>query len=42
MRMTSRRRAEYFIGEFVKGRVNAFVLDIERGGRPAKLVYQVR
>jgi hypothetical protein len=42
MRMTNRRRAEYFIKEFVKDRANAFVLDIERGGKPHKLIYQVR
>ncbi len=42
MRMTSRRRAEYFIGEFARDRSNAFVLDIERDGDPMKMVYQVR
>ena len=42
MNMTSQRRAEYFIGEFVKNRVNAFVLDIERGGTEQKLIYLVR
>lgn len=40
--MTSQMRAEYFIGEFVKNRVNAFVLDIERSGKQAKLIYMVR
>lgn len=40
--MTSRRRAEYFIREFAANRANAFVLDIERGGKPEKLIYQVR
>jgi len=42
MKMTSRQRAEYFISEFAKDRANAFVLDIERGGKPEKLIYQVR
>lgn len=42
MRMTSQRRAEYFIGEFVQGRLGAVVLDIERDGKPQKLVYLVK
>ncbi|HEY8241727.1 MAG TPA: hypothetical protein VIH35_09785 [Kiritimatiellia bacterium] len=42
MNMTSQKRAEYFIGEFVKNRVNAFVLDIERGGKTEKLIYMIR
>jgi len=42
MRMTNRRRAEYFIKEFVADRANAFVLDIERDGSQEKLIYQVR
>lgn len=42
MDMTNRRRAEYFINEFVKDRVNAFVIDIERGGGSQKLIYEVR
>jgi len=40
--MTNRRRAEYFIGEFVKDRANAFVIEVERDGRKDKLIYQVR
>ena len=40
--MTSRRRAEYLIDEFLKNRVGAVVLDIERDGQPAKLIYQIR
>ena len=40
--MTSQKRAEYFIGEFVKNRANAFVIDIERGGKPEKLIYMIR
>jgi len=42
MRMTSQSRAEYFIGEFVKERLGAVVLDIERDGRPQKLIYLLR
>ena len=42
MNMTSQKRAEYFMGEFMKNRLNAFVLDIERGGKPEKLIYLVR
>ena len=42
MEMTSRQRAEYFISEFAKDRANAFVIDIEREGKPQKLIYQVR
>lgn len=42
MPMTSQVRAEYFINEFVKNRVNGFVLDIERAGRKEKLIYMVR
>lgn len=42
MNMTSQARAEYFIGEFVKDRLGALVLDIERGGKPEKLIYLFR
>lgn len=42
MRMTSQRRAEYFIGEFVQNRLGAVVLDIEREGQPQKLIYLVK
>lgn len=42
MPMTSQSRAEYFINEFVKNRVNGFVLDVERSGRKEKLIYMVR
>jgi type II secretion system protein C len=40
--MTSQKRAEYFLGEFVKNRMNALVIDVERSGRPEKLIYFVR
>ncbi len=42
MRMTSQARAEYFISEFVKNRMSAVVLDVERNGQPKKLVYLIR
>lgn len=42
MPMTSRRRAEYFLSEFVDDRLNAFVIEIERQGEPIKLIYEVR
>lgn len=40
--MENRRRAEYFIKEFVNDRSNAFVLKIERNGKEEKFIYQVR
>ena len=42
MNMISQRRAEYFISEFVKNRVSALVLDIERDGQAKKLIYMIR
>jgi type II secretory pathway component PulC len=42
LHMTSQKRAEHFIGEFVKGNLGAVVLDIEREGRPEKLVYLIK
>ncbi|MDD4872391.1 MAG: hypothetical protein PHR77_17705 [Kiritimatiellae bacterium] len=42
MQMTNRRRAEYFISEFVSDRANAFILEVERGGKQEKLLYEVR
>lgn len=42
MRMVSQRRAEYFITEFMKNRVNALVFDVERGGAEQKLIYLIR
>lgn len=42
MPMTNRRRAEHFIGEFVRDRANIFVLDVERKGKPLQLTYQLR
>jgi type II secretory pathway component PulC len=40
--MTSQLRAEYFLNEFVKNRVNGFVIDIEREGKKDRLIYMVR
>jgi len=42
MRMTSQRRAEYFIGEFVQSRLGAVVIDIEREGQSKKLIYLIK
>ena len=41
-KMTNRRHAEYFIREFVHGRANAFVLEVERDGKINKHIYQTR
>jgi hypothetical protein len=42
MKMTNRRRAEYFIKEFVADRCNVLILEIERDGAPVKAIYHVR
>ncbi|OGV44865.1 MAG: hypothetical protein A2X46_17210 [Lentisphaerae bacterium GWF2_57_35] len=42
MKMTSQARAEYFLGEFVKNRVSAVVMEVEREGKPQKLIYLFR
>ncbi|HDL77183.1 MAG TPA: hypothetical protein ENG36_00245 [Lentisphaerae bacterium] len=42
MRMTSARRAQYFVHEFSAGRLGAVVLDIERAGKTNKLIYLIR
>lgn len=42
MPMTSQRRAEWFIAEFVRGNVQAFVLDVEREGEMMQQVFIVR
>ena len=42
MNMTRQERAEYFIREFVNDRLSAVVLDIERDGKPHKLIYYLR
>jgi len=40
--MTNRRRAESFIDQFLKDKLNAVVLEVERGGKVTKQVYQMR
>lgn len=40
--MTNRKRAEFFIDEFLKNRMTAIVIDVERDGKVQKQVYQVR
>lgn len=42
MPMTSPARAQYFISEFIQGRLDAVVLDIERDGQPHKLIHLIR
>ena len=42
MPMTSPARAEYFIGEFMHGRISALVFDIERAGEEQKLIHLIR
>ena len=42
LRMTNRRRAEFFIKQFVQNRANIFKLDIERANTKIKLDYRVR
>ena len=42
LNMTSQNRAEYFLGEFVKGRLSAVVLDIDRGEKQEKMIYLIR
>lgn len=40
--MTNRKRAEFFIDEFLKDNMSAVVLEVERGGQGVKQVYQLR
>jgi len=42
LEMTSRNRAEFFIRQVVDNKLNAVVIDIERGGSARRLVYQIR
>lgn len=42
LNMSNRDRAEFFIKQFVLKNVSVFVLDIERGGEPFRMLYQVR
>lgn len=41
MNMTSRRRAEHFIGEVAKNNLNTIVLDVERNGEAKKFIYML-
>jgi hypothetical protein len=40
--MTNRRRAEAFIDQFLKDQMNAVVLEVERGGKSTKQIYQMQ
>jgi len=40
--MTNRRRAESFIDQFLKDKLNAVVLEVERDGKMTKQVYQMQ
>jgi len=40
--MSNRRRAEYFIKQFVRDTISAFMLDVDRGGESVRFLYQVR
>ncbi len=40
--MTNRGRAENFIDQFARNRMNVFVIDIEREGKSRRLVYRIR
>ncbi len=42
MAMTSQKRAEYFLRELVKNRINGFVIEIERDGKTQNLIYLIR
>jgi len=40
--MTSQKRAEWLIQQFIQGRTTALMFDIERNNQPQKLVYFIR
>ena len=42
MNMTSQPRAEYFLSEFVQDRLSAVVIDVDRDGETAQLIYLLR
>lgn len=42
MRMVRQERAEYFIREFMEGRLDAVVMDVERDGKEEQLIYYLR
>jgi hypothetical protein len=41
IKMTSQRRSEFLLGEFLQGRLGTIVIDIEREGKAQKLVYLI-
>lgn len=42
MQMKNQSRAEYLVGEFMKARMSAVVLDVERDGEVSKQIYIIR
>ena len=42
LKMTNRNRAEFFIRQFAENKLSAVVIDVEREGKPKRLVYQVQ
>jgi type II secretory pathway component PulC len=42
IRMTSSRRSEYLVREFIQGRLNAVVFDVDRDGERQKLIELIR
>jgi hypothetical protein len=42
LKMTNRRRAEFFIKQVDANKLSAVVIDLERDGKPERLVYQIR
>ena len=42
MRITSRRRAEFFIREFIDNRANSFSIEFERGGQTMNQNYEAK
>ena len=42
VRMTNQKRAEYMIGQFAQGKLGTVVIDVERGGKPQKLIFFVK
>ena len=42
LRMTSQSRAEYFLGEFIRGDLSTVILDVERDGETERKIYLMR
>jgi len=40
--MTRRSRAEFFIKQVASDKINAIVIDVERDGKPERLIYQIK